>query len=107
MRKLIFAINITLDGCCDHTKVMPYDDLVAYHTELLRNADLFVYGRKTYELMVPYWPDLAKNHSSQPKADIEFAQAFDAVDKTVVFSHSLRQPGGKIRESFKQIFRKK
>jgi predicted transcriptional regulator len=20
MRKLIFAINITLDGCCDHTK---------------------------------------------------------------------------------------
>jgi hypothetical protein len=23
MRKVIFAINITLDGCCDHTKHVP------------------------------------------------------------------------------------
>ena len=26
MRNVIYAINITLDGCCDHTKFNPDDD---------------------------------------------------------------------------------
>ena len=39
--------------------------------------------------MVPYWPDVAKNPSGQTKADIEFAQAFDAINKIIVFSRSL------------------
>jgi len=34
--------------------------------------------------MVPYWPDVAKNHSGQTKADYEFAQAFDAINKIIV-----------------------
>jgi dihydrofolate reductase len=46
-----------------------------------------VYGRKTYQLMVPYWPDIAKN-PSETKASIEFARAFDSKSK-VVFSRSL------------------
>lgn len=94
MRNLIFAINITLDGCCDHTKFNPDDELLAYFTRLTRDADTFLYGRKTYQLMVPYWPDMAKNPSGQTKADIEFAQAFDSVDKLVVFSQSLDRPEG-------------
>jgi riboflavin biosynthesis pyrimidine reductase len=28
MRKLIFAINTTLDGCCDHTKQMAPSQLI-------------------------------------------------------------------------------
>ena len=48
-----------------------------------------VYGRKTYQLMVPYWPDVAKDPSST-KADKEFAQAFVS-KKKVVFSRSLAQ----------------
>jgi len=88
MRNVIFAINTTLDGCCDHTKFRPDEETLEYFMRLIRDADLQVFGRKTYQLMVPYWPDVAKNPSGQTKADIEFAQAFDAIKK-VVFSRSL------------------
>ena len=84
MRKLIYAINMSLDGCVDHTKFYPEEDTFAYFTQLTRDADTFLYGRKTYQLMVPYWPDAAKEDPSD-----EFAQAFDAVEKIVVFSRSL------------------
>lgn len=94
MRKLIFAINLTLDGCCDHTKLSGSDEVLAYHTQLLRDVDVFLYGRKTYELMVPFWPDVAKNQSGQTRAMNEFAEAFDAVEKIVVFSRTLEQAEG-------------
>jgi dihydrofolate reductase len=87
MRNVIFAINLTLDGCCDHTKVNPDEEVLEHHTHLLREFDLLVYGRKTHQLMVPYWPDVAKSQS-ETKADIEFAQAFVS-KKKVVFSRSL------------------
>jgi dihydrofolate reductase len=89
MRKLIFAINLTLDGCCDHTKGNPDDEMMAYYTRLVREADTFLWGRKTYQLMVPYWPDVAKSPLGQSKADYEYAQAFVAISRIVVFSHSL------------------
>ena len=95
MRNVIFAINITLDGCCDHTKFNADEETLEYFTHLTRDADTFLYGRKTYQLMVPYWPDVAKNPSGQTKADIEFAQAFDAVNKIIVFSRSLDSPEDK------------
>jgi len=94
MRNVIFAINSTLDGCCDHTKFNPDKETFEYFTHLTRDADTFLYGRKTYQLMVPYWPDVAKNHSGQTKAEIEFAQAFDAINKIIVFSQSLDSPQG-------------
>jgi dihydrofolate reductase len=87
MRNVIYAINITLDGCCDHTKQIANDEILEYYTQLLRDADLFVYGRKTYQLMVPYWPDVAKDQSAS-KADRDFGQAFESAKK-VVFSQSL------------------
>jgi dihydrofolate reductase len=87
MRKLIYAINITLDGCCDHTKQMVDEEVLEHHALLLRDADLLVFGRKTYQLMVPYWPDVAKN-PSETKADIEFAKMFVSKNK-IVFSRSL------------------
>ena len=87
MRNVIFTINLTLDGCCDHTKFNPDDEVLEHYTHLLRDSDLLVYGRKTYQLMVPYWPDIAKSQS-ETNPDIEFAQAF-ASKKKVVFSRSL------------------
>ena len=87
MRNVIYAINVTLDGCCDHTKFNPDEEALEHSTHLLRDFDLLVYGRKTYQLMVPYWPDIAKSQS-ETKADIEFAQAFDSLNK-IVFSRSL------------------
>jgi len=98
MRKVIYAINLSLDGCCDHAKLIaPADDLFEYEMQFLRDADLFVYGRKTYQLMVPYWPDVATDPSAS-KADHDFAQAFCSANK-VVFSRSLdsaeAEKGGK------------
>ena len=87
MRKVIYAINVTLDGCLDHTKMVVDEQILEHYTDLLREIGLTVYGRKTYQLMVPYWPDVAKDPSST-KADKEFADAFDSIDK-VVFSRSL------------------
>ena|SRR5579862_2044482 len=87
MRNLIYAINVTLDGCVDHTKQLADDEKLEYFTGLLREVDLQVFGRKTYELMVPYWPEVAKDPSAS-KADKEFARAFDSVPK-LVFSRSL------------------
>jgi dihydrofolate reductase len=87
MRKLIYAIKITLDGCCDHTKQSVDEEQLEYFTRLTRAADLQVFGRKTYQLMVPYWPDVLKDQSAT-KADTEFARAFDSINK-IVFSRSL------------------
>jgi dihydrofolate reductase len=87
MRNLIFAINITLDGCVDHTKTVGSDEVLEHYTQLLREGDLQVFGRKTYELMVPYWPDVAKSQSDT-KASVDFARTFDSINK-IVFSRSL------------------
>ena len=87
MRNLIFAINITLDGCCDHTKQLADDETLEYYAQLVRDVGLLVFGRKTYELMVPYWPDVA-NDESATKAEKDYAQAFVSTNK-VVFSRTL------------------
>jgi dihydrofolate reductase len=87
MRNVIFAINTTLDGCCDHTKQMADDESHEYFTHLVQEVDLLVFGRKTYQLMVPFWPEVAKSQS-MTKAANEFARAFDCTNK-IVFSRSL------------------
>jgi dihydrofolate reductase len=87
VRSLIFAINITLDGCVDHNKGFVDEETLGYFTQLTQDVDLQVFGRKTYQLMVPFWPEVAKNQS-MTKAANEFARAFDSVRK-VVFSRTL------------------
>jgi len=89
MRNVIFAINITLDGCCDHTKQIADEEAHQYFTHLMRDVDLLVFGRKTYQLMVPFWPVIAKSQS-MTKASNDFARAFDSIDK-IVFSRSLER----------------
>src|SRR5215208_6260461 len=95
MRKLIFAINTRLDGCVDHTKGFADDETHEYFTDLLREVDLLVFGRITYQLMVPFWPEVAKNQS-MTKASNEFARTFDSINK-IVFSRSLDSAEDKTR----------
>src|ERR1700730_3248373 len=87
MRNVIYAINITLHGSFDHTNTIADHESLEYYTHLLRGADLQIFGRKTYQLMVPYWPDVAKDRSAT-KAEIEFAETFVSKNK-IVFSQSL------------------
>ncbi|MET0636933.1 MAG: dihydrofolate reductase family protein [Chitinophagaceae bacterium] len=92
MRKLIYAINLTLDGCCDHTKGIADAEIHDFYTKLLLASDTFVYGRKTYGLMVPYWPEIARNPGGDV-SDNEFANAFVGIRDIVVFSRSLQSGG--------------
>ncbi len=91
MRKVVFAINSSADGCCGHTDMNPDDELLRYFTCVLRNASIMLYGRTTYQLMVPYWPDIARSES-ETNADKEFARVFDSLD-IVVFSTTLKDAG--------------
>ncbi len=92
MRRVVFAINITADGYCSHTDMIADEELHEYFTVVLRNAGLMLFGRITYELMVPYWPDIAKKQS-ETEATNEFARVFDSLEK-VVFSTTLKQVEG-------------
>jgi len=83
MRNLVYAINLTIDGCFDHTKMTPSEDLYEFYINLLKKSDLLLYGRITYELMIPYWPDIAKTQS-ESKGTNDFANTFTSVPKAVV-----------------------
>jgi dihydrofolate reductase len=72
----------------------PDEETFEYFTQLTRDAGTLVYGRKTYQLMVPYWPDIAKNPAGETEEDIEFAQAFDSNNK-IVFSRTLDKVEGR------------
>jgi len=87
MRKIIAAINMTLDGFCDHTAGLPDEEIHQHYTELLGQADLILYGRITYQLM-QYWQTLLKNPSDE-KSMNDFAIAIDKIPK-IVFSHTLK-----------------
>ena len=87
MRKVVFGINTTADGFCGHTDMIPDEESGEYFTKLLRNASVILSGRITYQLMVPYWPDIARSQS-ETKAENEFALLYDSLEK-VVFSTTL------------------
>ncbi|MDE3056968.1 MAG: dihydrofolate reductase family protein [Bacteroidota bacterium] len=89
MGSVIFAVNITIDGVCDHTNVIADDELHEYFTELLRGVDIVVFGRKTYQLMYPYWHDIAVSQS-ETTATNEFARKFDSMER-IVFSKTLNK----------------
>jgi dihydrofolate reductase len=89
MRKLIAAINMTLDGFCNHDAMRPDNTQMEHYNELYRSADLELFGRVTYQLMESYWPDIAKTQSDG-KLENEFAGLIDTIPK-IVYSRTLQQ----------------
>ena len=88
MRKLIAAINMTLDGFCDHTAMIADDEIHQHYNELLSNSGVLLYGRITYQLMESYWPNVVKNPTGNKPTD-EFAVLIDNIPK-IVFSRTLK-----------------
>jgi len=86
MRKLIGAMNMTLDGFCDHTAMGADDEIHQHYTELLRNSDTIIYGRITYQLM-EYWRPFVENPTGDRSMD-DFALAIDNISK-IVYSRTL------------------
>jgi dihydrofolate reductase len=89
MRKVTFAINNTLDGFADHTAGIADDELHEFFTNYLKNIDIVLLGRKTYEMMTSYWPH-AREDPRSTKSEIEFADEFNSIAK-VVFSNTLKE----------------
>lgn len=89
MRKLIAAINMTLDGFCDHTAMIADDEVHQHYNDLLRNAGSLLYGRTTYQLMESYWPSVVKKPTGNKPED-EFAVLIDNIPK-IVFSRTLKK----------------
>ena len=88
MRKLIASINMSLDGFCDHTAMIPDDELLQHFNDLFRRSDTILYGRVTYKLMEDAWPAVLKNPSGNSSFD-EFAVLIDRISK-IVFSRTLK-----------------
>ncbi|HLV23809.1 MAG TPA: dihydrofolate reductase family protein [Moheibacter sp.] len=87
MRKVIAALNMTLDGICDHTAGIPDVEIHQHYTELLGQGGAILYGRTTYQLM-EYWRTFLEN-PSEKKSMNDFAKAIDKIPK-IVFSHTLK-----------------
>ena len=88
MRKVVAAMNMTLDGYCDHTAGIADAELHQYYTDLLNESGTVLYGRITYKLMEDYWPSVVKNPTGDKALD-EFGIALENIPK-VVFSHTLK-----------------
>ncbi len=59
MRPLRYSINITLDGCCDHTAGSTDEELHRFWTEQIAQAGALLYGRGTYQMMTA-WRSVAE-----------------------------------------------
>lgn len=87
MRKVIAAINMTLDGICDHTVGVVDEKLHQHYTDLINGGGVILYGRTTFELM-KFWQTLEQDPSGKQSMD-DFARAINKIPK-IVFSTTLK-----------------
>lgn len=90
MRKVIAAINMTLDGVCDHTVGIVDEKLHQHYSDLIDNGGVILYGRTTFELM-KFWQTLLQSPSGKKSMD-DFAISIDKIPK-LVFSKTLKDTG--------------
>src|SRR5690349_6482961 len=95
MRTVSFGINISLDGYCDHTIFNPAEEMMDYFTDMMNDVDLLFFGRVMYQLMFPYWSDVARDQSGSAQEN-KFAEKLSAIDRVVV-SRSLDSQDEKTR----------
>ncbi len=88
MAKLVFGMNVSLDGYVDHDAFSPGPELFRHWIEHVGGLTGSVYGRRMYEIM-RYWDD---DHAEWPPALREFATAWRAQPKWVV-SRTLESVG--------------
>ncbi|MFF1613426.1 dihydrofolate reductase family protein [Amycolatopsis sp. NPDC058278] len=100
MRKLIFGMNLTLDGYIaapgdDIGWSDPSDELFRWWLDQELGIGLMLYGRKLWEAMSSYWPTGDRQPDATP-AQIEFARNWRDPPK-VVFSSTIDEVGWNTR----------
>jgi len=88
MAKLVFGMNLSLDGYVDHMAFAPSPTLFRHFIEEAQKQAGSVYGRKMYEVM-RYWDDEHPEWDAERRA---FAAAWRKQPKWVV-SRSLNSVG--------------
>lgn len=88
MAKLIFGMNISLDGYVDHQRMGPEPGLFRHFIEHTGSVEGMLYGRGLYEVM-RYWDDDLPDWDD---AEREYAAAWRSKPKWVV-SNSLKSVG--------------
>jgi dihydrofolate reductase len=93
MGKLIYAMNVSLDGFVDTVDhrldwIRMDDELHTWFNDEARATDAELYGRRMYEVMTAYWPRGETDPDGTP-ATIEFARIWNPKPK-FVFSRTLR-----------------
>ena len=91
MAKLIYASNMSLDGCTEDERgavdwAPPDDDVFAFITVLMRSAGTYLYGRRMYETMAVWETD--STLAGQSDRTAAYASAWQGADK-VVYSSTL------------------
>ena len=86
MGLLTFSINVTLDGCVDHTEGIANEETHAFFTRLIDECGAILWGRVTYEMMEAYWPAVARGEQEAPPAMREWAIKLEGKPKYVVSS---------------------
>lgn len=89
MRKLVMAINISLDGYADHTVAIADDELHEFFSDLLDETGIELFGRVSYQMMASYWPH-AHEDPAASQSTLDFADKFNAIPK-IVFSGTLEK----------------
>src|SRR6476661_3481036 len=93
MRKLIYGMNVTLDGYIAAPgddigwSGPPSDELFQWWLDQERASGLSLYGRKLWETMSSYWPT-GDQQPNATTAEIEFARNWRDTPK-VVFSSTI------------------
>ena len=88
MAKLVFGMNVSLDGYVDHQEFAPGPKLFRHFCEEVRGLTGSVYGRRLYEVM-QYWDE---DHPEWNAEERDFAAAWRGQPKWVV-SRSLKSVG--------------
>jgi dihydrofolate reductase len=94
MGKLIYSLNVSLDGFVetpDHGLEWATvdEELHAWFNDQARTIQASLYGRRMYELMAAYWP-VAEEDPAATDVEREFARIWKPMPK-VVFSSTLEQ----------------
>ncbi len=88
MAKLVFGMNVSLDGYVDHQAFAPDSTLFRHFIEQVGGLTGSVYGRRLYEIM-RYWDD---DRPEWDASERDFATAWRGQPKWVV-SRSLKSVG--------------
>ncbi|UOY02519.1 dihydrofolate reductase family protein [Blastococcus sp. PRF04-17] len=100
MRKLAFAMNVSLDGYTaapgdDLGWSVPSDELFQYWSDRVGATGLALYGRRVWEGMSSHWPTADQQPDATP-AHVEYARRWREMPK-VVFSSTIRRVDGNAR----------